>query len=937
MSLDAVVNAVVCLKSDEYRENPGVVYRLGDAGSGLVGVRWRGKEKVEFVQAEQLTSGLHESVEVMHKPRSPIQPGLGWGVVRGYRMVAGQGQNLVEFPEDDRRLWLPWQRLAMIRGVKNRVRTGRLEAGDDADRMRLRILSRAIELWNENTGSLATFDIDPLPHQIQLVHHILGSGHLNWLIADDVGLGKTIEVGLLLSALRQQGRAGRVLLVTPAGITRQWKEELDGKFGLNGFRIYGDQFNIEEPREWAMYKQVIASMDRLRNEDHLEKLMLGDPWDLVIVDEAHRLSRSDEGTWQQETLRYRMARLLRKKAESMVLLSATPHQGRTDRFAALLELLHPERRREFRMLDVHPEILSEMVFRNRKADVTNMDGMPVFKGKETRRVEVPTSLEVKEFDRALRRYLHHGYDAQARAAGNTGRAIGFVMTVYRKLAASSLAAIHSALRRRLQRLTAPEYSLDVAESEEDERFQGESEERKAAEYREEFFDREIELLEELLAQSGELLDADPKLHAFLNRFLEGFLANDPSEKLLIFTEYKATQEWIMKGLTARFGSDSVDMINGDIKPQDRREIIHSFDDPDGLQFLVSTEAGGEGINLHRHCHVMVNYDLPWNPMRLVQRVGRLYRYGQEKKVLVFNLHQPDTADEHVLDTMYDRLDRVARDLCTFDEQEFNEAMKDDILGELSDLVDVEDILAEAGAHDRHWADERIEEALERAREATRLQNDLFRHAAGYDPNELRSSIQVNASHLQALAEGMASHSGYEILERTHGGVIWEIRLSEATADRIGLSRRRWKIGFDRDLAASRKDVMHMNMDSWLLRDLLAQAGRPQFKGLASLSSSLPCEGIVAGIARWISPRGQRLKQQLAVLTSENGDTRVNSEWTGEWLKHAIPEEPGFDSDSQVQNQIFSRAEEKLESLLGAESDEAKLPDAPQWIAVSFGR
>ena len=592
--LEPVINCVVCRKSDLYRENPGAVQRLGDPGSNLVGVRWKNSPTMEFVGTDQLTSGFHTNVEVEHKPRSILQPGLGWGIVRGYRLVGGHGQNLVEFPERDQRLWLPWQRLAMIRGVKNRVMTGRLEDGDDADRQRLRILARAIELWNENTGSLSTFDVDPLPHQIQLVHHILGSENRNWLIADDVGLGKTIEVGLLLSALRQRGQAERVLLITPAGLTRQWKEEFEGKFGLNGFRIFGDQFTIEEPREWAMHKEVIASMDKLRADEHLERLLLGDSWDLIVVDEAHRLSRSDEGHWQNETLRYRMARMLRSKTHTMILLTATPHQGKTDRFTALLELLYPERRRQFRRLEIEPEMLSEMVFRNRKADVTDMDGMPLFKGKETHRLEVPSSAAARDFDLALRRYLKRGYDAESRAGGAAGRAIGFVMTVYRKLAASSVAAIHTALEGRLIRLTTRIDERGESPDNEDDRYQGEAEEARVRQYRERFFDDEIEMLQELVSQAAELLSDDPKRAVFLGDFLPGMLSRNPNEKLLIFTEYKATQRWLAEGLANLFGGGKVGLINGDVKLEDRREVIRGFDDPDGLQFLVSTEAGGEG-------------------------------------------------------------------------------------------------------------------------------------------------------------------------------------------------------------------------------------------------------------------------------------------------------------------------------------------------------
>lgn len=930
-----VLGGVVARQDDARREHLGQVDKLGDRGAGRVGVRWQGAHERCWENAADLTSGFKVNMMVMHVPVSSVHESFGIGVVRGYRTIAGHGQNLVEFPKRDHRVWLPWQRLTRIRGVKERIFTGRIDQGTNAELLRLRTLASAIELWNENTGSLATFDMDPLPHQIQLVHHILASGDYNWLIADDVGLGKTIEVGLLLSALRQRDEAARILLVTPAGITRQWKEEMHGRFGLSNFRIYGDDFSVDEPREWGMYQHVIASMDRLKMEGHLERVLQADPWDLVIFDEAHRLTRSDQGRWQEETDRYRMARMLRPRAESFVLLSATPHQGRQDRFAALLELLHPERREEFRMLDFRPEILSEMVFRNYKAEVTDMEGRPIFHGKQVHRIEVPSSLAARDFDRALRGYLRKGYDAERRSKGAAGRAIGFVMTVYRKLAASSVAAIHVALERRLARLRG-QISKEFAEAALDDRFEGEMEEFQLEEApRKAFFEHEEELLAELVAGSRNLMESDVKRDTFMNQLVEGVLQANPDEKILVFSEYRATQEWIVTALRDRFGADSAVCLHGSMAISERREAIDAFNELDGAQFMVSTEAGGEGINLQENCHVMVNYDLPWNPMRLVQRIGRLYRYGQKRKVVVFNTHQSDSADEQILETMYARLDQVATDMAGINEAEFNDALKDDILGELADLMDIEDVLLRADVGELTWSARRIDEALANAREAVSKQQDLFRHAAGFDPQELRGGIEIRAEHIQSFVEGMSRQLGIEILEKTNRGLVWNLRLPENYAAEMGFTRRVWKIAFDRLLAARRPELLHVDMNSWLLRSMVEKAQSPSFGGLVGNAGGLEMPGMFAAVVRWINTRGRRARSELILLAGDQSDMKTNPAWLGQWL---VEPQTGFEAprpDPAPAKRAFERAESEAEAFTVGRCSRNLLPDQSEWLSAAF--
>ena len=926
--------AVVARVSDQERRHWGVVKAVGDENSGRVNVQWPSEKAERWHDIVDLTSGFKARMEVVHQPGTSIGASLGWGVVRATREVAGIGQVLVEFPESGQKSWLPWQRLRMVRGIQHRFHTGVFEYGSSAEKQRLRLLAWAIRLWNENTGALATFDVDPLPHQIHLVHHILASGHYNWLIADDVGLGKTIEVGLLLSALRQRGEANRVLLVTPSGLTRQWQEEMAGKFGLDNFRVYGDDFAVNQPSHWKMFDHVIGSMDRFKQEDHLDSLLQAEPWDLVIVDEAHRLTRRQYGLKYDSSQRYDMAKALRACTDSMLLLTATPHQGKEDSFVGLLELMHPDRRDELLTLSLNPEIIGEMVFRNYKADVTDMDGEFLFHGKTVRQLEVEVKEASREFDRHLREYIHKGYAAQAADGSNTSRAIGFVMTVYRKLAASSIAAIHRALVRRRERLLRDN---QIAEEHgiEDERYQGEFEEFSvSAEQPDQFFEGEIELLDRLIKEAAALKQDDEKLRAFMDGLLHQILRSYPDEKILIFTEYKSTQSWIRDALVQRFGDRSTVLIHGGMNLKERRASIESFEKEGDAQFLVSTEAGGEGINLQHRCHIMVNYDLPWNPMRLVQRVGRLYRYGQTQRVVVFNVHQAETADEQVLDILYRRLDKVAEDMATVQRREFNEAMKEDILGELADLVDVEEVLASASSEKLERTSARIDEALERAQSAASKQQELFQHASGFNPNETRGELAIGDEHLRAFVEGMSAILDIEILERTHNGLVWQLRLPESVIKEVGLSRSRWGITFDRMIAARRPDLLPMNMDSWLLRFLLNRATAYDFGGVTTISSGLSGAALLAAVARWQNERGRRSRQELAVVEVGERGARLNPEWASEWLVTAQEPSQGEAPDPDTAKHAFALANRRVEELLRYRAT-AMLPDQPQWVAAAW--
>lgn len=926
-----------CWVACDHRDGPGkVMARLNGDSPGLQ-VCWFKTRQLEQMPLARLRCGFRLGMMAQDVPLSRTRQSLGEGTIVEYRVLGGREQLLVEFAETGERHWLPYENLRAIKGIRQRFELGQIGKAGNADRLRLRCLAYALELWNENTGALSRLDIDPLPHQIHLVHHILASGNLNWMIADDVGLGKTIEVGMLLSALVRKRSFRRILLVTPAGLVRQWQEELHVKFGFDDFMIYGTDFEINETRHWKLYDRVIGSVDRFKSDNHLGKLLAAGAWDLVVFDEAHSLSRIQTGMKIQSTERYRLAAALRRKTDAVLLLTATPHQGKQDKFQALLELIRPEWRAQIQTLTLNPNILREMVLRNSKADVTDAEGRFIFQGKVTRSIPVAMGDEEKAFDKHLFRYLRTGYAAGRHQGGHQGRAIGFVMTIYRKLAASSAAAIHQALVRRLERLKAdgegPEaFPADLEFDDVDERFVGEWEERLDGPNRQ-FFRGEMEMLQDLIERSARLKAQDSKSRIFIEALLDAILGANPEEKIVIFTEYRATQAFIAQMLSSRFGNDSVSLLHGGQKFYEREEAIGHFEASG--QFLVSTEAGGEGINLQRNCHIMVNYDLPWNPMRIVQRVGRLYRYGQQREVVVFNLHSPDSLDGNILGMLYQRIDQVVRDMSVLGD-EFKPGLEAEIVGEIADVLDVAEILEGAIEDHIDRTQENLDAALQRAREAVEIQRELLSYAAGYNPDEIRGELAVTAEHLHAFVTGMIDQLNLDVIESSHGGRALQVRVPDDLVETYSLKSRRFAICLSRDLAGGRQGREMMDFDSPFFRMLAAEAKQYGFDGRVAGVDGLLSPAVVASILRWQNDQGVRMRQEFAAEAVEKDSTVAhNPEWFSQWLL-----QPASDlwatSNRETGKRLLEIAEGGMHQRLSDISNRDLHPENIQTIAAAWG-
>ena len=747
-----------------YQDRLGrVVDHKTESDSEFVNVQWGTDGTNEWHSVSELRNGFRLGHVVQDKPRSNTRRTLGTGTVVAARRIAERDMVLVQLHSTGESRWLPFEKLIRLRDARIKYLRAEAPEADSTERFRLKALAYALESWNQVTGALDRLDVDPLPHQIDLVHRMMTSEQSNWLIADDVGLGKTIEVGLLLAAMKRRRQARRVLVVCPAGVVRQWQDEMRYKFNED-YRIYGLDFNINQPSHWSSFDKVIVSIDRAKSDTHWPIFTESGDWDVIVFDEAHHLSKIEH---QAVTQRYQLAERLHRQTDTLLFLTGTPHQGSTQQFINVLLLLRPDLGHRFATVFSDPSVVAEVVLRNRKSLVTDANGKFIFRGQDTNLIDVPLSSEAREFDERLQRYLRLGYDAAA-AGGTTGRAIGFVMTTYRKLASSSIAAIERALERRRDRLQGLVQTNGTLESDFEEILETTYEgsdgqddlvstaDRVTGSFTgvKPFFGDEERQISELLDATESVRKNDLKLKYFLERIVAPL--QKEGKRLLIFTEYRGTQDYLVEALQQCYPKSGVVQINGSMSLNEKRNSIASFNQ--NAQYMVSTEAGGEGINLHENCHILVNYDLPWNPARLVQRAGRLYRYGQLDRVIVFNMVASDGFDNKTLTMMLNRVFSIAKDMSEVS-TEFQDGLESEIIGELLERVDIASILANNRTMDLQRSEQEVDEAIERAREAKSQQERLFSRIEGYDPEAGTALYTFDQEDVLSFLEGILPLAG----------------------------------------------------------------------------------------------------------------------------------------------------------------------------------
>jgi len=623
----------------------------------------------------------------------------------------------------------------------------------DAEKLRLLIESSRIHLAYayDQQFAVSLSGIRTLPHQIEAVYQaMLPQPRLRFLLADDPGAGKTIMAGLLVKEMKLREAIERILILCPAPLTIQWQDEM--------LRWFGEQFEpIDCSRDkgslinpWAKENQVVASIDYAKQEDVRERIWQ-QRWDLVIIDEAHKCSaRTASGGQGREskvatTKRYDLASRLTSQADHVLLLTATPHHGDEDKFAHFLRLIDPDLFPEPHRLGKQATAIRKDVFRlgkdspwslrRLKEDLRDVNGKRLFPDRHTNTVTFCLNSDEYSLYKSVTAYINEFIPQQT---GQRRSSAALTRTVLQRRLVSSTCAIHESVKRRqkkqeefleelenlspvqrAKRLSALQGRLPDAEQDEDDlddalRDQLVDEYSAALEI--EQLRAEIAALKELVEQARSVRENahDSKLAALKKclgeaQFLE---LKDGRGKLLIFTEHRDTLGYVRSHLE-RWGYSTCE-IHGGMNPHERKRAQEVF--RTAAQVCIATEAAGEGINL-QFCHLMINYDMPWNPTRLEQRLGRIHRIGQDRDVYAFNFVATDSEDGqpivegHILNRLLEKLEKI------------NEALEGrvfDVIGEVLSLNDINlpDMLREA-AYDPRRLDEYLDQ-IDRI-DPTRLQ------------------------------------------------------------------------------------------------------------------------------------------------------------------------------------------------------------------------
>ncbi|NLN59465.1 MAG: DUF3883 domain-containing protein [Deltaproteobacteria bacterium] len=620
--------------------------------------------------------------------------------------------------------------------------------------------------------------VDPLPHQLEAIYdYLLKLARVRFLLADDAGAGKTIMAGLLIRELQLRGLAERILIVCPANLSFQWQRELKEKFDEKFLVLKGgdirDQFGVNQ---WLEQKKVITSLDLAKRTEILPGLRQVH-WDLIIVDEAHRMSWTPPA---RKTARYALGELLRDTSDNILLLTATPHKGDPVNFSLFLQLLDADAYADVRSIHEAMERRRAPFYLRRTKEAMvyfperRADGTWVAEKIFTKRIPhtVDFQIDGPEFDlyREITRFVKR-QSAKAAAQGDDprARAVGFLMSLYQRRLASSTYAMRRSLENRARRLEesikkaqalarlAPPDLPDPEEIEEME----ENERERLEEMLEaitlagnaEQIREEIAELRGLAEQARAVEDSEAeaklsKLKDLLHQ--EGFF-DHPEQRLLIFTEFKDTLDYLSQNL--KTWGFKVGCIHGGMRPGSRNEpgtrLFSEQQFREGeIQVLVATEAAGEGINL-QVCNILFNYDIPWNPNRLEQRMGRIHRYGQRKDCLIFNFVATNTIEGRVLQRLLEKL------------QEIRDALDDDavfnVLGEVLPTAHVERVLRDYYSGKLGDADleERLLENVDEGRFRAICQNALEGLAAKKLNLEMLIERRARAQERRVVPETIA--------------------------------------------------------------------------------------------------------------------------------------------------------------------------------------
>jgi len=666
--------------------------------------------------------------------------------------------------------------------IVERKRTWRFDANGDLFRLVAEAYRIHLAHLFDPVLAVHTSLIEPLPHQITGVYgEMLPRQPLRFLLADDPGAGKTIMAGLLIKELIVRGDVQRCLICVPGGLAAQWQDELWFKFQMRFEIMTRETYETSVSGNAFLEKdRAIIRLDQVARDEGLKDRLRQTDWDLVVVDEAHKMSAHFWGGELEETKRYRLGKLLRDISRHFLLMTATPHNGKEEDFQLFLALLDEDRFEGRFREGVHEVDVSDIMRRMVKENLRRFDGRPLFPERRAYTVSYPLPPAEQHLYEAVTKYVREEFNRadqllDDRRKGN----VGFALTILQRRLASSPEAIYQSLKRRRERLEvrleeirsarrtaeAPDYEtryydqeylddLDDAPAEEVEAVEEQIIDRATAALTIAELEAEIEALRELEAmayrvrQSG----ADRKWEELATIIQDDQRVVDQRgqrRKLVIFTEHRDTLNYLLRRIGTLFGRDDMMVtIHGSVPRDARRAIEDRFrNDPD-VHFLVATDAAGEGINLQR-AHLMINYDLPWNPNRLEQRFGRIHRIGQTEVCHLWNLVAEETREGYVYARLLRKLEIESKAL---------EGKVFDVLGALLERTPLRKLLVEAIRYgDRPEVRARLEQVVDNALDRERVQELLEARSLVTDSMDITQIMRVREEMERYAARRLQPH------------------------------------------------------------------------------------------------------------------------------------------------------------------------------------
>ena len=535
------------------------------------------------------------------------------------------------------------------------------------------MLSKIKSETSEGILSKLASGVIPLPHQLHVLNRAVSDNNVRYILADEVGLGKTIEAGLIIEELKARGLIKRILVVCPTGLVTQWNIEMEEKFGEKFRIILPEDYDTirkitDNDDVYGQFDQVISPMDSIKplekrigwTEERIEQYneeriysIINSGWDLVIIDEAHRVAGSTG-----EVARYKLGNLLAAASPYLLLLTATPHNGKTEPFLRLIRLV--DEKAFPNMKAVVKEQVAPYVIRTEKREAIDNNGNLLFKNRNTHIVELhwdERHSQQRKLYEMVSSYVSKNYNKALRNRGKNMWVI-FLLIMMQRLVTSSTTAVRQSLQKRIKILEEQAFRYESMTEAEFVEIDLEENMEEAIAAISMDIKSEIEDLNQIVAvaQQAEYQYLDVKVEPLLS-IVDDIFAEDKNRKLIIFTEFVATQQYLSKLLKDRGYSTS--LLNGSLPIEERNLVLAEFREETNI--LISTDAGGEGLNL-QFANYMINYDLPWNPMKIEQRIGRVDRIGQQRDVEIYNFVLADTVETRVKDVLEEKLSVILREI-----------------------------------------------------------------------------------------------------------------------------------------------------------------------------------------------------------------------------------------------------------------------------------